>query len=241
MNFLRLLWFTVALSVLSSSAQAAKEDETSPALLPEAAPTPKAVAEIERGIFVKGGVGVNAYLLKYGSGSNPEAILDPGLTLSIAVGGDFVDKESQSMSWEVAFFTGLYNGMHYEDQALLIDNPDHYIQGDTAVFGLMGYYEYSGYPTRRLGIGGRVGAGIIYTPLLMNKDTYEQDVVRDTWGLTKNPAVHRQPVHPIISIGPTLEYYPKLSHFSFGVDIDLSYAFGFDLGLGGQVFLKYTF
>jgi hypothetical protein len=41
--------------------------------------------------------------------------------------------------------------------------------------------------------------------------------------------------------GPTFEYYTKLSHFSAGIDVDVFYAIGFDLGLNATGNLKYTF
>ena len=41
--------------------------------------------------------------------------------------------------------------------------------------------------------------------------------------------------------GPTFEYYTKLSHFSVGVDVDVVYGIGWDLGLNATGALKYTF
>ena len=64
--------------------------------------------------------------------------------------------------------------------------------------------------------------------------------VRQTMGAGVVPAVHRN-VHPLVYAGPTLEYYTKLSHFSVGIDADVSYALGFDLGVAGTGYLKYTF
>ena len=52
--------------------------------------------------------------------------------------------------------------------------------------------------------------------------------------------VHDQP-HPVVLGGPTLEYYTKLSHFSAGIDTDIFYAVGFDLGVSATGTLKYTF
>ena len=79
----------------------------------------------------------------------------------------------------------------------------------------------------------------MFTPLLMHEGTYETVVVGEAWDGNR-PTIHDQP-HPVVIGGPTIEYYTKLSHFSMGVDIDASYAVGFDLGLSATGTIKYTF
>ena len=86
-------------------------------------------------------------------------------------------------------------------------------------------------------VGLRAGAGVMIAPLLMSKEQFYNEVV-PSWGV--EPSVHKLP-HPMFFAGPTLEYYTKLSHFSIGVDVDLSYAIGFDLGMHATGFMKYTF
>ena len=41
--------------------------------------------------------------------------------------------------------------------------------------------------------------------------------------------------------GPAFEYYSKLAHFSVGLDADIFYAIGFDLGANAIGYMKYTF
>ena len=140
------------------------------------------------------------------------------------------------MSWELSFQQGVHNGAPWETQAGAIE-PNRYIQGDTRTFSFLGSYEISAYPVRRIGLGFRVGAGLVLTPLLMVRDHYETEVLGE-WGV--RPPVHETP-HPVVFGGPTFEYYTKLSHFSIGVDVDASYAIGFDLGLTTTGYMKYTF
>lgn len=195
------------------------------------------VREIERGWYLKSGVGGGMWMLTYGPlGGYP--MLEAGTTLSMGAGRDFVDQERQSMAWEVNFHQGVYNGLDYRQQTATGRPPTSYIQGDTRTFALIANVEYSKYVTRRLGIGARAGGGIMLTPLLMEPEAFAE-VVRTEWGGAR-PQVHDAP-HPIGFFGPTVEYYTKLSHFSVGLDVDFSYALFFDANVGGQAYFKYTF
>jgi hypothetical protein len=185
------------------------------------------IREIERGYFVKAGAGMSMYLITYGK------LLKGGTVVNLSAGGDFMDREKMSMAWEISISQAVHNGSPWETQA----GPN-FIQGDTRAFGFTAAYEYSAYPSRRFGVGFRVGAGVVLTPLLMNKAWYQTEVVGGAWGVEAQ--VHRTP-HPIVFAGPTFEYYTKLSHFSIGVDIDAGYAIGLDLGISGTGYMKYTF
>ena len=77
-------------------------------------------------------------------------------------------------------------------------------------------------------------------PLLMHEDAFNKQVIPVDWGLTTDPTVHGQPLG-VVQGGPTIEYYTKLSHFSVGADVDVSYIIGFDLGINATGYLKYTF
>ncbi len=189
------------------------------------------VREINRGFYLKTGLGATAWILAYGS------VLRPGTVLSMGVGSDFVDQEDTSMAWEVNFAQGVHNGLNYEQQAAAGIPATSLIQGDTRTFALEATYEYSRYLTRRIGVGARVGGGVMLTPLLMDPDAFQNEVI-PTWNA--QPTVHNNP-HPYGTGGATFEYYTKLTHFSIGVDIMATYAVGFDLGAGGQGYLKYTF
>ena len=194
----------------------------------------RAVREIVKGMYAKTNVGMGLYLGNYGG------VLQPGTSVALAFGQDFYDQENMSMAWEVSFFQGINNGMDYEQQALngCVETGT-CIQGDLRTYTFVGLYEFSIYPTRRIGIGFRAGGGMTFTPLLMDSGEYETEVVGNAWGGNR-PTVHDQ-AHPVVMGGPTVEYYTKLSHFSVGVDIDASYAVGFDLGLSATGTLKYTF
>lgn len=198
-------------------------------------PKKRAVREIVKGMYAKTNVGLGMYLGTY------KDTLQPGSSMAIAFGQDFYDQENMSMAWELTFFQGINNGADFETQAQVLDcvNRGTCIQGDLRVYTLAALYEFSIYPTRRLGVGIRAGGGLAFTPLLMDEGAYAEDVVGDAWQNAR-PTVHDQP-HPIVIGGPTMEYYTKLSHFSVGVDVDASYAVGFDLGLSATGTVKYTF
>ena len=196
-------------------------------------PKKRAVREIVKGMYAKTNVGVGMYLGTYSDW------LQPGTSVAVAFGQDFYDQENMSMAWEVTFFQGINNGADYETQAAAgCYELGNCIQGDVRVYTIAGLYEFSIYPTRRLGIGIRAGGGLSFTPLLMDEGEYETTVVKE-WNNTR-PTVHDQ-AHPVVIGGPTLEYYTKLSHFSVGIDVDVSYAVGFDLGLSTTGTVKYTF
>jgi hypothetical protein len=202
--------------------------------------TDEIVREIERGWFLRANAGTAIYLLRYGTVPGGGALLRPGTLVGLTVGQDFVDEPGRSMAWEVQFSQGVHNGMPYQQQVDpdLGVPPSDLIQGDTRTYSLTAAYEFSGYPTRRLGIGFRVGGGIMFAPLVMNEQAYREDVVSE-WGGAQ-PTVHNTPHFPVFA-GPTLEYYTKLSHFSIGIDADIAYVIGFDLGINATGFMKYTF
>jgi hypothetical protein len=195
------------------------------------------VREIVKGTYAKAQVGGALYL------GNFMGFVSPGTAIGLAVGQDFVDQEKKSMAWEVAFTQGINNGCHYELQADgtcggAPGEAPPYIQGDIRTYTFSALVEYSVYPNRRFGIGGRVGGGVLLSPLMMDEEYYQSEVL-DTWGIA-DPGYHNAP-HPVVMGGPTFEYYTKLSHFSAGVDVDVVYSLGFDLGLNATGNLKYTF
>lgn len=195
-----------------------------------AAPAAEAevVREIERGLYLKASMGSTSYLLNYGSGA-----LRSGTTMGVVLGQDFLDQERRSMAWEVGFVTGLHNGRRWDQQ----DPSQPLIQGDTRTFAGQAAYEFSVYPTRRLGVGIRAGGGIMYAPLLIHEQSWAEEVIQ-FWGA--QPTVHSD-LHPFAFGGPSIEYYTKLSHFSVGADADVSYALGFDLGIVATGYAKFSF
>lgn len=202
------------------------------------------VREIERGLFIKANAGMSAWLLRYGSqGPGLGSMVRPGSTVALTLGQDFVDEPNRSMAWEVILHQGVHNGMDYREQAALarqglISQAD-FMQGDTRTFALMAAYEFSGYPSRRLGVGFRAGAGVMLTPLLMQSQLYTTEVEGEAWGTRST--FHSSPHIPVFA-GPTIEYYTKLSHFSVGIDADVGFIVDIqELTVNTTGFMKYTF
>lgn len=191
------------------------------------------VREIVKGTYAKANVGGALFLGTF------SGYVNPGTSLGLAFGSDFVDQESSSMAWELMFFQGIHNGTHYDIQADVGCGIAPCVQGDLRTYTFAAALEYSIYPNRRFGIGLRAGAGLMLSPLLMEEDYYLEEVVGKSWD-GYNPSFHFDP-HPVVLGGPTFEYYTKLSHFSVGADVDAFYAIGFDLGVSITGTLKYTF
>lgn len=213
---------------------------------PAAAGREEVIREVERGLYAKASLGSTSYLLNYGySAAIGSAVLKSGTSMGLAIGDDFVDNERNSMAWEVAFSQGVHNGANYQILGRAVSGGQvpaaAAIQGDTRTFAGLANFEYSIYPSRRLGIGFRAGGGVMLSPLLMNEEAYAGEVCQDFGGACPIlDAVHRTP-HPVGFGGPAFEYYTKLSHFSIGADIDAMYAVGFDLGVSASGYMKYTF
>jgi hypothetical protein len=198
------------------------------------------VKEINRGVYAKAAGGVAVYLLNFSRS------VDPGTSVNLAVGQDFVDTERQSMAWEIGIGQGVHNGAAWYEQAAygcytLGTGSEPCTEGDLRTYSLTANYEISFYPARRFGIGLRVGGGVLLSPLLIyngaDLPAYDSDVVSE---FGAEPGMHGAP-KPLVFGGPTIEYYTKLSHFSIGADIDAVYGIGWDLGLNGTGYLKYTF
>ena len=196
------------------------------------------VREITKGLYAKANVGGGLYLLDF------RGFVNPGTTLGLSVGRDFLDRERQSAAWELMFFQGIHNGCHYDLQARGecggrpgVIGP--LVQGDLRTYTFAATVDYAYYPNRRFGISALAGAGVLLSPLLMDETEYLDEVVLDTWQ-GQQPNYHETP-HPVVLFGPGFEYYTKLSHFSVGLDTDVFYAIGFDLGMNISGYLKYTF
>jgi hypothetical protein len=229
--------------LLSSAPAFAQDDEEeaeSPSRVKVRSSKEGIVREINRGFYVRASAGSTIYLM------NRAKILRPGTTLDLVVGGDFIDKEKASAAFEFTFGQAIHNGQAFDQQGDLGYGPSQLIQGDIHTFSLLVGVEGSAYPVRRLGIGGHIGGGVMFVPLLMNRQYYDEEVVGlsqgdGAWGGPQNaPTVHNG-VKPVIYVGPTIEYYTKLSHLSFGLDADVVFPIGLDLGLKITGFLKYSF
>ena len=195
------------------------------------------VREVVKGLFAKANVGTAVFLGSFASNGATKA----GTATTIGIGSDFVDQEKFSMAWEISFMQGIHNGMPYDIQADSCQHaggvfPCH--QGDLRTYSFIANLEASTYPSRRIGIGGRVGVGLLISPLLIDESAYQTEVIPEFGGI--DPGWHSGP-KPIFAAGPTFEYYSKLSHFSVGIDADVFYGIGWDLGINATGYFKYTF
>jgi len=193
------------------------------------------VREITKGTYIKAGAGSAQFI---GIGGTPYgSVLAPVIASELGFGQDFIDNERMSVAWEIDLHQGLYNGPKEDQLAGLGQNV--LIQGDIHTFTAMGAVEISTYVTRRFGLGVRAGGGVMAVPLLMHPDEYNATIVTSYWGGVPS-SVHGSPL-PMAFGGPCIEYYTKLSHFSIGLDADVGYIIGFDLGINATGYLKYTF
>lgn len=202
------------------------------------------IREIVRGFYAKAGVGGAIYpMTAYSGGAQ---VMSAGTLVGLAIGQDFVDREKQSMAWELGIWQGLHNGAGLVDYQLgygctdasganVVECP--YTQGDLRTYAATLNYELSFYPSRRVGIGLRAGVGGMLSPLFIESTYYNEEVLTE---LGADPGKHNS-FHFLAFGGPTFEYYTKLSHFSVGVDVDVFYALGWDLGINASGALKYTF
>jgi hypothetical protein len=194
------------------------------------------VREITRGTYAKSNVGGAFYVGKFAGA------VSAGSYVGASFGKDFVDHEKSSMAWEIGVGQGLHNGADYLTQAsagcMIAGGAAPCTQGDLRTYAFTAAYEYSMYPTRRVGIGLRAGTGALFSPVLMDPTKWAEIVVDEYGGV--DPGYHNA-VHPLVFGGPTIEYYTKLSHFSVGADVDVVYGIGWDLGVNASGTLKYTF
>ena len=79
------------------------------------------------------------------------------------------------------------------------------------------------------------------SPLLIDETAYQTEVVPQLSNSGTGQYVSHGGVKPVFLFGPTFEYYSKLSHFSVGIDADVFYGIGWDLGLNATGYFKYTF
>jgi len=208
--------------------------EDSAEAIEEVAP---AVREVVKGSYAKANVGAAAYLLDFAG------FVSAGTAVSMGYGQDFIDQETFSMAWEANFTQGIHNGLHYSGQGDAgcqgAGGAAPCLQGDLRTYTFTAAVEASTYFKRRYGLGVRVGAGALVSPLLIEDEAYLNEVVGGEFR-GYDPGYHGG-VKPLVLFGPTFEYYSKLSHFSVGIDADIFYAIGFDLGVNATAFMKYTF
>jgi len=184
------------------------------------------VREIERGTYIKANIGSTIYV----NGAASYGVSGVAAT-GVSLGGDVIDRERFSAAWEIQLTQALFQGPKVGQLQAGIP-----LQGDLHTLVAAATFEASGYLTRRFGIGIRGGGGVLVAPLLIEANAWQQDILP----ILAVTTVHDGPL-PVVIAGPTLEYYTKLSHFSLGVDVDVSMVIGFDVGIYPSGYLKYTF
>jgi hypothetical protein len=229
-----LMAMTGLLASSTGFAQDYDDWEDSAETVQEVAP---ATREVVRGSYAKANVGAAAYL------GNFSGWVSAGTAVSMGFGQDFIDEEDFSMAWEANFTQGIHNGVNYSSQgaAKCLTEPDGTapcLQGDLRTYTFTAIVEASTYVRRRIGLGIRLGAGALMSPLLIEETAWGLVVGSEFNGV--DPGYHGG-VKPLALFGPTFEYYSKLAHFSVGIDADVFYAIGFDLGVNATGYMKYTF
>lgn len=182
------------------------------------------VREVVRGLYMKADIGSAA--LRPFSAVPMSGVMD----VALGIGMDFIDQERFSMAWEIQAGQSLFNGPPTE--AL----PAPVVQGDVHAIRGIAVVEASGYLSRRFGIGGRAGGGVMDLPLLITPEANAEIT-----GAFGQPLLMHQGPLPLAVVGVTFEYYTKLSHFSLGMDNDLQIIIPAALGGNFEGFLKYTF
>jgi len=191
------------------------------------------VREINKGLYMKSGIGATPY---FASNSLGGSLLSPVMTVDLSIGNDIVDKERLSMAVEAQLSQQLHDGP--KDEGIAFEAP--IVQGDVHIFAITATYEVSAYITRRFGVGVRGGGGVSVIPLLMKDPYYNDQIVTPYWGGVRASA--HEGVQPTVRAGATIEYYTKLSHFSVGADIDALIVVGsLGFGVSPTGYLKYTF
>jgi hypothetical protein len=194
------------------------------------------IREVVKGFYFKADIGSTMYLNSHGLVRTQGALLSGVLALGLGLGSEFIDRERFSAAWEVQVGQGLFNGPLL-DEVVAVQSTRPLVQGDIHTFTGTAAVELSTYFSRRFSLGARAGGGVLMAPLLMADAGYQEELV-NPWG--RSATLHDGPA-PLILFGPTIEYYTKLSHFSVGADVDITYVLGFDVGISPLGYLKYTF
>jgi hypothetical protein len=194
------------------------------------------IREVVKGFYFKADIGSTMWLNSHGLVRTQGALLAGVMALGLGLGSEFIDRERFSAAWEVQVGQGLFNGPLL-DEVVAVQSTRPLVQGDIHTFTGTGAIELSTYLSRRFSLGARAGGGVLMAPLLMDDAGYQEELV-NPWG--RGASLHDGPA-PLVLFGPTIEYYTKLSHFSVGADVDITYVLGFDLGISPLGYLKYTF
>ncbi len=234
----------LALSVVPAWAQPVQapaqediDDEDSEPALPSGAMqgngSAERVVEVARGAYVKTEPVVFDYLgVLPGIASYPFGVgLATGHGMRLLAGGDVLTGERIGLSAEVAFWQVV-------NKALVPRSPSYLHQGPTRSY----LFEVAARPTVILGASGRFnlylkgGLGVCFLEGDINPAEMTDPTLYSSFTYGLNPK-------PFAAGGAGLEYYTRLSHFSFTFfEVDVLYVMGVDLALGVNLAgVKYTF
>lgn len=191
------------------------------------------VREIVRGLYLKSSIGSGIFAPVNG------VRLGGVMAVGISMGSDIIDRERFSVAIEGELAQGLFNGPPSAEQVIaagpVVQGDIHTIAGTVAA-------EASIYVSRRFGVGGRVGGGVLYAPVLVALDTYQNEFRGSSQWNGQNALFHNGTL-PMGLAGLTIEYYTKLSHFSIGADADLNVLIASTTAFSVRPvgYLKYTF
>ncbi|GEM_PF-745648 len=206
--------------------------------------------EVVKGAYAKINIGPVFWLLPTG------VLSSPGTKIDFAFGYDFIDRLSFTMSVEGAFYNLISNGTGVSEcgadgRAPPCPTPSFTspTQGDLRIVGgtvaLRFGPNFGGKRTKRGHFGVKIGAGVGYSPALV--DLQSPDIIARTGRApTGSGNADLMQGRPLLLVNPAvvIEGYTKLSHFSLGLEV------GGDIvllgpapviGLVVTAALKYTF
>jgi hypothetical protein len=180
--------------------------------------------EVVKGAYAKINIGPVIWLLPSGG-----YLSNPGTKIDFAFGYDFIDRLSFTMSVEGAFYNMISNGTGVSECGLgpvpcPTPTGTSPTQGDLRVIGgtvaLRFGPNFGGKRTKRGHFGVKIGAGVGYSPPLV--DLQDPEIISRT-GLPPTGSGNANVVQgrPLILVTPAvvIEGYTKLSHFSLGLEV----------------------
>jgi len=171
-----------------------------------------------RKMFVTTGTGVSMLMGKYSPWVNW------GQSFRMELGRTIGTKGLEGF---VFLHSSIHNGSHFEEQgaAGCFENGS-CIQGDTRFQKLGGGSRTRLVDATRIDVYGRVLGGVAITPLLMDNQAYEEEVVEEAWQGQRS-SVHDQ-VHPFAGVG----VYMDIGNFGTGIAPYLAVDSAYLLGVG---------
>jgi len=196
----------------------------------------RVVREVVKGAYAKMNIGPLIWFPPISSVTSTS-----GTQLDFSFGYDVLDRLNFTLTIEASFFQLITNGDGVSID-LGIASP---IQGDFRVFGgiagIRAGPNFGGKRVKRFALAVHAAGGVGYSPALV--DLESQNVLTRIAAGGFPYIMQGRPLG-IVQAGLGLEYFTRLAHFSLGLDLDYDLILGGPwpaMGLGIDVFLKYTF